>query len=315
MDRYQKLSTRKERTKAFQDFSLSCEDLFNGLWASVQSKSDLKQLNDLVICPKGAMGGIDDNLIEVFFGMKYHSWNKKVDKSFDITQEAKLIYGARLEYRLTDNGYVLCILSPSKTDNIRHSEDGILLDIIKKPSQLKKKAKWHWKCLIAYMRVTDVDGESTLLDRSLISYLRYTKSCFKDGLSQTRNITSSLNFISHWVVSVGLSGLVIFATTIWINSNTEDQVVLELSSIAKKLDDIKNNQSSLLNRVDKTNDLLETSSDINNVLVGSQVTAIQVKEHAAQVIKVLNKINDDQNKLLLENNKLIKNIQLDTRTK
>lgn len=309
------MSTRKERTKAFQGFSLSCEDLFNGLWASVQTKSDLKQLSDLVICPKGAMGGIDDNLIEVFFGMKYHSWNKKVGKNFDITQEAKLIYGARLEYRLTDNGYVLCILSPSKTDNLRHSEDGILLDIIKNPSQLNKKAKWHWKCLIAYMRVTDVDGESTLLDRSLISYLRYTKNCFKDGLSQTRNITSSLNFISHWVVSVGLSGLVIFATTIWLNSNTEDQVVLELSSIAKKLDEIKNNQSSLLNRVDKTNDLLDAGSEINKELVGSQITATQVKEHATQVIKVLNKINDDQNKLLLENNKLIKNIKLDARIK
>jgi len=54
-----------------------------------------------------------------------------------MSDKANIIYGARLEYRLTDNGNVYIILTPSHTDSFKPLEDGILLDVVNEPRKLE----------------------------------------------------------------------------------------------------------------------------------------------------------------------------------
>lgn len=233
--RISQLTTRKQRTEAFSTFSDQSNALFNSYWATISDEKDLKQLNDLVICPKGAMGGLNDNLIEVFFGMKYHSWYKHVGDNFNVTDKANVIYGARLEYRLTDNGNVYVILTPSKTDNFKPLEDGIILDIVKEPNKLINKASRHWAYLISYMKVTDVDGQPNIVDSIVVAYLRSTRRYFESGKSQTRKIQNWLSFVAKWVVSVGLSGLIIFLIIVYMNEKKEDKDLKKLINITEQL--------------------------------------------------------------------------------
>ena len=229
------LTTRKQRSEAFIEFSEQSTYLFNTFWDGISSKKDLKQLNSLVICPKGANGGLSNNLVEVFFAMKYHSWHKHVGENFKISDKANIIYGARLEYRLTDNGNVYIILTPSHTDSFKPLEDGILLDVVNEPRKLENIAKKHWKYLLSYMKVTDVDGQANIFDIFMVAYLRGTKRYFKNGKSQTRKMQNWFSFVAKWVVSVGLSGLIIFLTTLHLSQQTEDKSLTELSKISVQL--------------------------------------------------------------------------------
>ncbi|MGF1765737.1 hypothetical protein [Aliivibrio kagoshimensis] len=293
------MSTRRERTKLFQGFSQASDNLFNGFWKKVQPNTDLKQLNELVICPKGAMGGLDDKLIEVFFEMKYHSWSKKVGKHFDLTNQANLIYGARLEYRLTDNGYVLCILTPSRTDSFKPAEDGILLEIIKQPNKLETKAKKHWKYLLSYMRVTDVDGQASVFDCVKVSYLRYVKRCFKDGKSRPRNVANAFKSISQWVVSVGLSGLLIFITTFYINDKQENEVASQVKEVSEQLSNVLNEQRYLLESVNNVTAYLKQIVNQNSAVYSQHISSNDVELQTKQILSSINKAQvENQDKLL-----------------
>jgi len=294
------LSTRRERATDFKAFSAKSKDIFNSYWEELPSGEELRTENNFNVCPGGAIGGLDDTLIEVFFGIKYHSWQKEMGDNFSVTNKANVIYGARLEYSLTDKSHVICTIRPSKTDKLMPYEDGILLDIIKDPLKLELKSKKHWDYLVAYMRTTDVDGKSSLLDHFKIFWLRETKRCFYGGKLASRKIFTKLGSIFTWAFSVGLSGALIFAITIWLNDSSENEIVKKLDGIAIKLDSIAINQSQLLNTLDtlkvitdnqetsiqKQNDKVELLRDIstsskNNVI--QSVTSLQFVEELKKI--------------------------------
>lgn len=260
--------------------------MFNALGEKLKEKSDL----DLVICPKGAMGGHDDKLIEIFFSMKYHSWERTVGDNLQVTEKAKLIYGARLEYHLTDNGHVLCLLRPSRTDNFKPPEDGILLGVIKQPSQLKQKAKRHWKYLVSYMRVTDVDSNPSFGDSIRVCILRSIKNRIKDGAEQPRNIMVFMERVSQWVVSVGLSGLLIFVTTLYLNKSSENEAVIKLTELSKQQ---KAQHTSILSSLTSINASINEVGKISSVLEEQKTTSERLE----------NQINTLTNRILKQNKK------------
>jgi hypothetical protein len=276
------LSTRRQRAEDFNAFSENSEKIFNKFWNNLPDDDALRTENTFNICPKGAMGGLDETLIEIFFGFKYHSWQKKVGDNFNVTNEAKMIYGARLEYTLTDKAHVICILRPSKTDNLRPYEDGIVLEIVKEPSKLKDKSEQHWKYLIAYMRATDVDGQPSPADQLITFWLRKTKRCFYDGKLAPRKIFDKLGSIFSWAFSVGLSGALIFVITIWLNDSTDNEVVKRLDGITIELNSINLNQEKLLSKL-----------NILKLITSNQYVSIQKQDDANEVLLRINRSNED----------------------
>ncbi|MBQ4857812.1 hypothetical protein [Pseudoalteromonas sp. MMG007] len=244
------MSTRRDRANDFKTFSAKSEDTFNGFWNDISKEDNLRTENDLNVCPKGAIGGLDETLIEIFFGFKYHSWQKELGDNFNVTNKAKIIEGARLEYKLTDKSHVICTLRPSKTENLRPFEDGIVLEILKEPSKLEAKSKQHWEYLVSYMRTTDVDGHPSYYDHLKTFWLRKTKRCFYNGKLAPRKISEKLSSVFIWAFTVGLSGALIFVITIWLNTNSENKVVNELGGIATELSSIVHNQEKLLNELE-----------------------------------------------------------------
>jgi hypothetical protein len=293
------LTTRKQRTVAFREFSDQSTDLFNTFWDGISLKKDLKQLNDLVICPKGAMGGLSNNLVEVFFGMKYHSWSKHVGENFNVTDKANVIYGARLEYRLTDNGNVYVILTPSQTDSFKPLEDGILLDVVHEPRKLENKSKKHWMFLLSYMKVTDVDGQANIFDIFMVGYLRGTKRYFKNEKSQTRKIQNWFSFVAKWVVSVGLSGLIIFLTTLYLSQRTEDKTITELSEISLQLRENNILTDKLVTYLSEVN-LRLSELNVNQIeMLNNQLSSEEFLSSLEAKSQALNAANGKRNNELL----------------
>tara|TARA_R110002050_G_scaffold298468_1_gene461821 strand:- start:640 stop:1362 length:723 start_codon:yes stop_codon:yes gene_type:complete len=234
--------------------------------------------------------------------MEYHSWGKVLDKNLNLRDEAKVIYGARLEYRLTDNGYVLCILTPSTTDHFKHPEEGILLDIIKEPSQLKNKSVKHWDYLVSYMLVTNVDCEPRIQDWLRVRFLRNFKRCFKNGVSQERKAIVDFGYIARWFFSVGLSGGVIFLTTIWLNSKTENDVVSQLKIVTTKLTEINDQQLNLNYELEIANNLLNSLSTTSEKIMLNGVDKAQFDKTLNDISKAINQSEIDR--VLLQQKKL-----------
>ncbi|MGD6736151.1 hypothetical protein [Photobacterium damselae] len=309
------MSTRRERAQAFKEFSENSKSIFEAYWGSILSTDSLRVENDLNICPKGAMGGLDETLVEVFFGFKYHSWQKEVGDNFNVTNKANMIYGARLEYRLTDKSHVLCILRPSKTDRLKPYEDGILLDIVKEPSRLQQRSKTHWSYLISYMRATDVDGNPKIRDHFKTYWLRKTKRCFYNDKLATRKVIDSFNTVFGWAVSVGLSGGLIFLITTVINTSSQTETVGKLEQVANTLSLISTNQKLLLEEMkhlavvtDNQEQLIEKQENANVYLTGiyrlseESVNSIRTdstfSEHIQRIEDELVKLNTETSAIL-----------------
>ncbi|MFS1876281.1 hypothetical protein FCV66_19620 [Enterovibrio norvegicus] len=243
------MSTRRERAQAFKEFSGNSESIFDSYWNIIPASDSLRSENRLNVCPKGANGGLDDTLIEVFFGFKYHSWQKEMGDNFSVSNKANMIYGARLEYQLTDKSHVLCILRPSKTDKLQPYEDGVLLEIVKDPSTLASRSKKHWDFLVSYMRATDVDGSPSVTDHLRTYWLRNTKRCFSDGKVATRKVVDRINTLMGWAFSVGLSGSLIFLITVVLNDSTQNEVVLKLDNVSASLSSIASDQKLLTQEI------------------------------------------------------------------
>lgn len=277
------MSTRRGRADDFKSFSENSETIFNSFWNKLPDNEVLRTENTFNICPKGAMGGLDETLIEIFFGFKYHSWQKKVGDNFSVTDEAKMIYGARLEYRLTDKAHVICILTPSKTDNLKPYEDGIVLEIVKEPSKLEAKSEKHWKYLVAYMRATDVDCCPSPIDHLKTFWLRKTNRCFYDGKLAPRKIFNQLGSMFSWAFTVGLSGALIFVITIWLNDSSENEVVKKLNGITAELKTINLNQGKLLIELGALKQITK-----------NQDVSIQKQDDANEALSMINRLNEDR---------------------
>lgn len=311
------MSTRRERAKLFKKFSENSKSIFDGYWKELSPTDSLRTENNFNVCPKGAMGGLAETLIEVFFGFKYHSWQKEFGDNLNVTNKANMIYGARLEYQLTDRSHVLCILRPSKTDKIRPYEDGILIEIVKDPATLKSRSKCHWSYLVAYMRATDVDGNPRTMDHLKTYWLRNTKPCFYDGKVASRKVIDKLNAMFGWALSVGLSGSLIFLITTFLNNNSQSEMVGKLEQVSSGLSVVSENQKLLIEEMEvlsvlaeKQTQLIGNQEDANVYLAGiyrlsgedlkSSVTPSLLSKNIQQLEAKLVELNSDTSTSLKE---------------
>lgn len=214
----------------------------------------------LNICPGSRAGGQEKRIIEVFWGSRMYDFESQSTwkKSFNET-------GVTLFFYRNDTGHITISLSPAKTEFIKPIEDSIVLYRWIDPKKLNNDRfiKSLWNNFIAYMQYTSLDGKPTYYQKLRVFYLRYFKRLVIDNKSKPTKFSKSFGKLSSWVLTVGLSGTIIYFLTIATQPKTNktekylNEVNRNLKNISKKLDNSSKNSTSI-KKISVTLDSIKT---------------------------------------------------------
>ena len=235
--------TRYDRLKRFEEFQETVKPIFEQFKIEDEKYKKFDDTNSLCICPKGRAGNIDKRLTEIFYGARPFDIEEKIGANFQRETKTLTEYGTTLSFCLNDHGFVAIILYPSRTDNTKSIESAIFIKNYLHPKKLKSKyfLRRQWEFLNTYMERTSIDGNPTLKDKIICSYLRYCKNKVVDNKFQPKKVITHLTSSLRFMVTVGLSGFLIYIFTIIPNKN--DKVILtkeneQLKEIISKLNNI-----------------------------------------------------------------------------
>lgn len=252
---------RLRKISFFESFYDKCESTFNNLRDNDKRSivEDFENEYMLCVCPGSRAGGTEKRIVEVFWGKRPYEF-ETVGSSWKALVET----GATLFFYRNDTGDISIYLYPAKTEFQQPIEKLIVLHRFINPKKLSKKGfiKSLWNDFIAYMACTSLDSKPTLLQRLRISYLRFFKRLVIDKKSRPTRFWNSIIYISKWIFTVGLSGMLIYFLTIIIQPNTtETEIQLKeinnnIKVLSKQLDRISSNNADI-KKISKTVDSIE----------------------------------------------------------
>jgi hypothetical protein len=298
------MSNRRARIDSYNKFRDSCEKSFQTLADSSKSHRHLEALFNLNICPKGRDGGLNDKQIEIFYGNRPIGVSTTMGNNFQRVKRTEIAHGATLSYERTDDGHIICYLFPAASENQRPIEDFILLDYIKKPDQLTKIHKKHWKFFIAYMEGTCIDGNPNFYQRIQTFYLRNFKQYAKDSVVQQRKSVSLVKEVLKYTLTIGLSGFLLLALTMMKERIDDDahqaQVLEKETQVRLMVSEVKLVVDNMSKQINQTNELLNNISkggnesqsiflDINKNIINSKIKLSSINK---KLVEIENKIDD-----------------------
>lgn len=272
------MSDRQNRYAAFEQFYKESNTLFKKYANNPKSKR-LDSLYSFYVRPGGRFGGYNKKIIDIFYGYRPFNIVKTLDNDFRIKIKAERASGATLSYQQVDDGCVLCTISPAFSENFHYPENFILLDIIKDPSSLTIKSKWHWRFFQAYMESTCLDGNPSMIQKLHMVYLRCFKKYVIDGTLQKRKSTKFFCDMMKYALTVGLSGFIILAVS-WIkdsdnaNQDTErhQELLAAISIISENVRSIADSAKELKESADKNH---QEKIEIFNSTISEGISKIE----------------------------------------
>ncbi|EPQ4128391.1 hypothetical protein LAD80_000734 [Proteus mirabilis] len=250
------MSDRQNRYVAFEQFYKESITLFKKYADNPKSKR-LDSLYSFYVKPGGRFVGYNKKIVEIFYGYRPFNIVKTLDNNFRIKTKAERASGATLSYQQADDGCVLCTISPAFSENFHYPENFILLDIIKDPSSLTIKSKWHWRFFQAYMESTCLDGNPSMIQKLYMVYLRCFKEYVIDGTLQKRKATKFFCDIMKYALTVGLSGFIILAVSWAKDSNNNNQIIERHRELLDAFSVMSDNIRSITDSARKINEITE----------------------------------------------------------
>lgn len=265
--------TRQERRNDFDEFYNSAKDTFIAFRDNDTKAEKFERIYMLSVCPGSRAGGNNNRIVEVFWGSRPFETITQGNSWKSLTE-----YGATLLFERDDSGFVMISIYPAGTKNKKPIESSISLKLWIDPIKLKSKSFLSslWNDFMAYMEYTSLDGNPIIWQRLRISYLRNFKHLVVDKKWQPIKFSEFSKDILKWILTVGLSGVIIYFVTLFTQpKTTETEIQLKevnenLESISKKLDNISNSSSGLntisiaLDSIEnKTKQILKTVSEKN----------------------------------------------------
>ena len=226
---------RLDRINNFEEFYKTAYITFSEFLDNDNRVNDFNEIYGLHITPKSENDEFDKRTVAISWGYR------KYDRIIDIennTKKALLENGATLYYERLDSGHVVILLYPASTENRKPIEDCITLKRRINPKKLKDKRflKNNLNDLIAYMESTSLDGNPSFIQKVRISYLRTFKHLIIDKKAKPTTISKYLKSTAKFVVSVGLSGFIIYLITLF-SQRESDKLINEQIHITNKLID------------------------------------------------------------------------------
>lgn len=230
--------TRLDRIRLFKEFQTSkIEATFNKFKADDKKYNKLDDIYMLNVCPKGRNGAVDKRIAEVFYGASLYDEKTTITKDLRTNKEFLFEKGATLAFHLNDHGYVAIMLHPSSTPYTKSIESTIFVEDYIHPKRLKDTLflKKQWNYLNSYMECTSIDGSPSLIDKYRYWKLRHFKSYSVGGNYQRSKFYNFGQDVFKWVLTVGLSGLLIYFFTVFPNNSTSDEYMKEQNKELKEI--------------------------------------------------------------------------------
>jgi hypothetical protein len=203
-------ANRAGREICFRIFSNIAKDTFEQLASADEAHMRLARLAWFYVIPGGRNGGVDERIVDVFYG------NRSIGRDFHAPGQLRSAVesGAMLRYSLQDDGSVLCMLHPSTSSNRQRKEDAIVYRLIRDPCVLTSAPTLdrHRRALRSYFEYCSVDGRPTVIDRFRVWWLLLTRKMVIDSAIVPRWWWRGTNKI----VTIGFNGFVGAAFLFWL---------------------------------------------------------------------------------------------------
>lgn len=236
-----------EKRNEYTKFLRNSKDLFGMLHGSKRKNVELSNIYGFCVCPGGSNGGIDNRILEVFYGNRPANSYKSIGQNWNISNKIIIEHGALLQYFQLDNGNVLVSLVPARTENIGPVEDEIIIDYIKNIKKLNNiwYLRKHWLFFISYMNQTAIAGNRNILNWIILLYLRNCKDNIVDKRKNDKKVWVFIRNIFTFLLTVGLSGWLIF----FISGYRSDEESKKQTMIVEKILAEQSKQTLLLNEL------------------------------------------------------------------
>jgi hypothetical protein len=267
------MMTRKDKYEVFNKFFTNSEKWFSEQKNINDNHPNTTQSYGFFVAPGSRNGGLDDRVVEVFFGHRPYRISKTINNQLQWETQTEIARGATLHYQQFDNGDVFVVLHPAYTESHKPTEEVIVLNHLKNPKKLlnKKTIKKHWKCLSSYMAVTSIEVDYTIIDKLRIAWLRFVKQTIprKDmsGLVYETRIGKISKNIVKQILTVGFSGFLLSFIPFFINRDKNSEIEEKLNVLLKQqtyiieLSEEIKEQANLFNDTSTLNEL-ETENTV-----------------------------------------------------
>lgn len=277
--------TRQERKDDFDEFYNSAKDTFIAFRDQDPRADKFERLYMLYVCPGSRAGGNNNRIVEVFWGSRPFETITQGNSWKSLSE-----YGATLLFERDDSGFVMISIYPAGTENKKPIESSISLKLWIDPIRLKSNSflKSLWKDFMAYMECTSLDGNPTYKQRLRVSWLRYFKHTVVKKTWLPTKFSGFTKDLIKWVLTVGLSGVIIYVMTILSQPNTTESEI-QLKNVNEKLEIISKQLDSISTTSIKANTI---STKIDSIYTHTKsimetVKKIELKENAERTTKAI----------------------------
>lgn len=267
-------TSREKRIEAFKAFRDKAETTFNSFKDESPSFQKFHDTYGLNTCPKGRNGGTNERLCEVFYGQRPYDREPELDSvsnisikrcedgAFRATSENAERWirqgnvfrylcetGATLAFSLLDDGYVLVTLHLPYTERMQPLVKEVVIDFHLDPIKLiPRRLKAYWNKFNLAMVVYSLVGEPKWYHRAYWTCWLFFQQTIKDNYLQERGCYKLAKTLANYVLSVGLSGFLIYLFTIAPQNKDQSRVELLLERLIEQAEDRNQKLDAILSR-------------------------------------------------------------------
>lgn len=194
---------------AFRLFYENAELIFLGILQADENISGYLGRHKLQVCPSGCSGDENTNAFSV-------CWNTAPT---NINACRTIEKGVTMQFDYLPDGHVFITLYPARANDNHLIEDSILLHRFCKATWLlqKRNQKALLRDFLAYTACTSPNSTSTLFQRIRISWVRYSRPIYINGVRQQIKVIQHIKIIIKIIFFIGLCGLIIGDVQNYIN--------------------------------------------------------------------------------------------------
>lgn len=281
--------TRQEKYKEFQEFKKKSEEDYKAIAIRLKKYVDLNNLYGFYVAPGGRNGGIDDRLVDIFYGHRPIGVKRYVDSNYQIQDKTEIENGCQISFHHLFNGKTFVTLYPCNSETFKFAEDFIVLDFLKDPRKLLKKRiqKKYCKFLNAYMAVTCSENDANIIERLIVIYLRnFKQKCINNSVQRSNFFKVAKKALTI-IITVGFSGFCLAFIPFFSNSKQLNELTNEVKVINQQLQQIEINQNKLNSKIDFSDKTLEVSDKELTENLNSELDEIkkEIEEINARIEK------------------------------
>ena len=267
-------TSREKRIEAFRAFRDNAETIFNSFKEKSRSFQKFDDRYILNICPKGRNGGRNERLCEVFYGQRPYDEERELDSISNISVAKcedsyfraasenaecwirqgnvfRFLFetGATLAFSLLDDGYVLVTLHLPYTERMKPRISKVVMDLHLDPRKLtQRRLKIYWELFNLGMEMYSLTGDPKWNQKVYWTCWVFFKQIVKDDYLQERGCYKLAKTLANYVLSVGLSGFLIYLFTIAPQNKDQSRVEHLLERLIEQAEDRNQKLDAILSR-------------------------------------------------------------------